>query len=358
MLCRKRFASTVCGVVLAAALGGYTWEGGVQNQRPIFSLAFLTAAALANSEPVLLMATEVSLAVRIAQAETTQPLASSPSPGQAAEVKVPATNSSACSEAKDRQVVEELLKAMGQPNLAVDKVAIFGGVGTGESCIVELDLNFRDLSGPIPARIAQLTGLRKLSMARNKLTGSIPVELAQLQSLELLDLGGNDLSGEIPPQLGELTALKELDLASNQLTGQIPVELSKLQRLRKLNLHINELSGPIPPELGNLTNLKHLRLYNNALSGSIPPELGKLTALETLELFDNQLSGEVPPELGNLVRLELLELHQNQLSGPLPDSFANLTKLVGLTLARNNGLCAPADKFKTARWYRPEMACP
>ena len=112
----------------------------------------------------------------------------------------------------------------------------------------------------------------RLSLASNQLSGSIPAELANLEELSRLYLGSNQLSGGIPPQLGNLSSsLTVLDLGSNQLSGSIPPELGNLWRLTNLNLGGNQLTGSIPPH-GNL----QLSRYLHQLSGSIPG-LGNLS---------------------------------------------------------------------------------
>lgn len=46
-----------------------------------------------------------------------------------------------------------------------------------------------------------------------------------------IKLNFNQLSGEIPPELGNLAGLTVLDLGNNRLNGGIPPELSKLNNL-------------------------------------------------------------------------------------------------------------------------------
>ena len=92
--------------------------------------------------------------------------------------------------------------------------------------------------------------VRRLDLGSNQLSGEIPAELANLSNLVDLDLSGNQLSGEIPAELAKICpSWHDLDLSSNQLSGEIPAELAKIPFL---NLRSNQLSGEIPAELANL----------------------------------------------------------------------------------------------------------
>ena len=46
--------------------------------------------------------------------------------------------------------------------------------------------------------------VRRLYISFDQLSGEIPAELANLSNLKSLDLGDNQLSGEIPAELGNL----------------------------------------------------------------------------------------------------------------------------------------------------------
>ena len=157
-----------------------------------------------------------------------------------------------------------------------------------------------------------------------------------------LHLFGNQLTGEIPAELAELTQLQELILGANQLTGEIPVELGQLSQLTYLNLGGNQLTGEIPAELAELTQLRELHLDYNQLTGEIPPELAQLSQLTVLGLENNQLTGEIPVELGQLTQLQRLYLNDNELTGTIPPEFENLTQLQVFDI-RNTGLCVTAD---------------
>ena len=88
------------------------------------------------------------------------------------------------------------------------------------------------LKQPIPASIARLKGLRRISLWECQLTGKIPPELGNLEKMEYLEMFGNpELTGPIPASLGNLTEAKWINLNSCDLTGNIPVEITKLDKL-------------------------------------------------------------------------------------------------------------------------------
>ncbi len=201
--------------------------------------------------------------------------------------------------------------------------------------VTAIRLEYRGLTGPIPAEFGRLAKLEVLSLEENMLEGPIPAELGKLANLKSLSLEENELSGSIPPELGSLGKLNGLNLYDNNLVGTIPPELGNLGELDALFLEKNNLRGPIPPELGNLTNLSVLSLGNNKLKGQIPSELGNVTNLEALFLEDNKLSGLIPSELGYLANLEALYLNDNKLSGRIPSELGKLTRLNTLYLNDN-----------------------
>ena len=158
------------------------------------------------------------------------------------------------------------------------------------------------LSGEIPADLANLKYLEFLALRDNQLEGEIPSELEKMEFLRILSLSGNRLEGKIPPELGRIESLTMLLLDGNRLEGEIPRELAGLVELHTLEIQDNNLNGEIPPELGALAEMNHLDLSNNQLTGDFPPELEQLTELEELVILGNQLTGCVPLELEDVLR--------------------------------------------------------
>ena len=208
-------------------------------------------------------------------------------------------------------------------------------IGGTPSRVTELNLYGYQLTGSIPAELANLTRLRAVLLSSNRLTGTIPASLGRLAILEALDLRDNELTGTLPVELGGITGLRSLSVGNNQLTGPIPTWLASLSNMLSLSLGGNDFSGPIPPELGALVNLRTLSLAGNSLTGGIPVELGSLSNLKELYLSGNQLSGTVPTWIDGLSDLYVLSLADNQLTGPIPTELGNLPNLTTLDLSGN-----------------------
>ena len=199
-----------------------------------------------------------------------------------------------------------------------------------EGRVTEIYLIGNNLTGEIPAELANLSRLEGLYLARNELSGSIPRELGDLSSLRTLMLFSNDLTGEIPYQFGNLESLEEMHLGHNNLSGEIPTSLGDLGNLRKLQLTINELSGSIPASLGNLDNLTHLSIGANNLTGSIPAGIADLEELTHIYLWGNELAaGAFIQRLDDLDGLQFLDIGGNRIDGG--DVLAELHALDNLT---------------------------
>ena len=196
------------------------------------------------------------------------------------------------------------------------------GVTTdADGMVTRLELNGKNLRGPLPDALGQLGNLAVLDLGDNHLSGGIPSSFGQLRLLVALNLEGNQLAGGLPPEIQHLENLETLHLAGNQLSGEIPSELEHLGALEVLDLGDNAFIGPIPPEIGTLAALVHLDLSVNRLTGPLPPEIGRLSSLTTLDVASNpELSGPLPLALS---RLDLESLHVNgtQLCVPLSEEF-------------------------------------
>ncbi|MCE5166785.1 hypothetical protein HAX54_026462, partial [Datura stramonium] len=108
-----------------------------------------------------------------------------------------------------------------------------------------LEIQAAGFKGPISPRISVSTQMIELRIT--DLTGSaseFPL-LENMTSLTRLILRNCNISGKIPAYIANMHKLKILDLSFNRLEGQIP-NLEGLKKLDYLYLIGNRLTGPIP----------------------------------------------------------------------------------------------------------------
>ena len=150
--------------------------------------------------------------------------------------------------------------------------------------VTGIALTGNNLSGALPANLAELKNLRYLVVDANRLTGPIPA-LAGLTNLESVFVGHNQLSGEIP-SLAALTKLAYVSADHNQLSGPIPTSVSDLPNLQYFVVDYNRLSGTVPKPPASLT----------AFSAALCPNLLDTTpsADPTIDAAWNSATGLTP----------------------------------------------------------------
>ncbi|NXG94297.1 MFHA1 protein, partial [Stercorarius parasiticus] len=200
--------------------------------------------------------------------------------------------------------------------------------------LAELDLSHNRLRGlGDGGALAGLRGLRKLSLSHNELGAEgpgLPPGLAELGRLEELDLSFNRLR-RLPEGLGHLRHLRALDVDHNLLPS-FPAPLLELAALEELDCSGNRHLGALPEGIAALRRLKILWLSGTGLV-ALPEGLCQLSALESLMLDGNRLQA-LPAGFGSLQRLKMLNLSSNLL-GEFPAAILALPSLEELYLSRN-----------------------
>nr|XP_023876767.1 probable LRR receptor-like serine/threonine-protein kinase At3g47570 [Quercus suber] len=210
--------------------------------------------------------------------------------------------------------------------------------------LTQLYLGENEISGTIPASLANLDKLIVLSLDDNHFTGIIPASFRRFQKLQVLLLTGNNLSGEIPTFIGNLTELFQLFLNENLFEGTIPPSIVNCQLLQFLDISLNKLNGSISQHTGlSSLPLVVLNLSHNSLTGKLPFEVANLKNINELDVSNNHLSGEIPTSIGNCLILEHLYLQGNFFKGAIPSSLASLRGLRHLDVSQNN-LSGPIPK--------------
>ncbi|KQJ89243.1 receptor kinase-like protein Xa21 isoform X1 [Brachypodium distachyon] len=196
-----------------------------------------------------------------------------------------------------------------------------------------LYLSNNTLQGTIPS-LANCSNLKALWLDRNQLVGQIPTDLPPF--LEKLQLSVNNLTGTIPASLANITSLNQFNFALNSIEGNIPNELRKLPALHILNAGGNQLTGTFPQAILNLSTLVSLNLGQNRLSGEVPSNLGNsLPNLQAFALANNFFHGEIPSSLINASELSKFDISSNNFTGLILRSIGRLSKLTWLNLEFN-----------------------
>lgn len=118
------------------------------------------------------------------------------------------------------------------------------------------------------------------------------------EALKLTGIYLNDrnLSGDVPAEIANLPELENLSLQGNLITS-LPEELWSLTNLYYLDVARNKLSGPLPAAAKNLSELNQLLLFDNNFEGSIPDEwFSGFGSLEYLYLNGNRLIDTITEE--------------------------------------------------------------
>jgi len=214
-----------------------------------------------------------------------------------------------------------------------------------------------NIAGPLPPEIGLLCRIEEINLRNNQLDGTIPIEFWDLTTLKIIEFGGNngfnELTGTLPADIAQLTALTHLDLANNEFFGALPPEIGQLTNLTDLllggNSGFNEFSGMLPSSFCNLVNLEFLNLANNLFVGPFPTCIGNFTSLTSLNMGGNPNTNDFTgpfPDLSNLTNLSSLYLSGNSLTGSLPAYLASLPNLSIISI-QNNQLSGCYDNTLT-----------
>lgn len=167
------------------------------------------------------------------------------------------------------------------------------------------------------------------------LSGDVPAEIANLPELENLSLQGNHITS-LPEELWSLTNLYYLDVARNKLSGPLPAAAKNLSELNQLLLFDNNFEGSIPDEwFTGFGNLTYLYLNGNRLIDTITEEeqatdmwqnlydYGEIT--EQQEGYGIYLAGQIASIQFNATKITLKEGESFQLvTTILPESVTNM----------------------------------
>eukprot|EP01038_Epipyxis_sp_PR26KG_P010943 gene10943-14693_t len=224
--------------------------------------------------------------------------------------------------------------------------------------IIQLNLIYTNMTGPIPPSISNLTNLLQLNFNSNNLNGQLPPQISNLHNLINFSIALNFFTGNFPIGFGSMQ-LKMLYINNNLFSGLFPHDWIHLNAtLQVLNINNNRFEGYIPDTISYFSHLITFRASNNLFIGSISSSIGNLTSLNTLILSHNQFTGPIPnntcvlTQLRNLdlssnhltniiptciveTQINTLLLNTNYLTGSIPDNIGNLSQLLQLYIFDN-----------------------
>ncbi|VEU40520.1 unnamed protein product [Pseudo-nitzschia multistriata] len=150
--------------------------------------------------------------------------------------------------------------------LGSTKLQSLDGIQNGLS-LVDLDVGFNQLSGPIPSSMENLVNLESFGGAVNRFTGTVPGFFA-LRKIGAIHLGDNRFTGSLP-SFSRHPNLRSLDLSGNGIEGSFPSDfLESVDPDEKLfvDLSDNALTGSLP---GSLSRVRDLTIYlrDNRIGG-------------------------------------------------------------------------------------------
>ncbi len=185
--------------------------------------------------------------------------------------------------ADDTLIVRDILDAVGWDTVSAAEVT-----KQADGRVVYLDLSNPSLMAEglkaLPAKVGELTGLRRLILNKNVLE-TLPASMVNLTQLEVLDVGDNELRA-VPEWIGKLRNLRKLDLRNNEFST-LPAGLFTLKNLWHLHMWGNRLTT-ISEDLGKLENLKELYVERNRLT-MLPKSITTMKKLEYIDYGYNKL---------------------------------------------------------------------
>ncbi|PHH74286.1 hypothetical protein CDD80_3186 [Ophiocordyceps camponoti-rufipedis] len=219
--------------------------------------------------------------------------------------------------------------------------------------LTSLNLSSNRLDNDCLDVIAQIPGLKDLSLAKNHLSGPLNPVLCRLGSLEALDVHGNDITA-LPADMEHLSLLRTLNLSENKLGSLRFDSLAKLP-LTQLLVRKNKLSGALIREpISSLPFLQTLDVSANQLTHLVPPGSSiSLPVVNSVSLSMNRLQGL--PDMATWVKLVTLAVQDNHISS-IPESFASLGKLRHADFSSNHVRVVPPEIARmgelTTMWLR------
>ncbi len=215
----------------------------------------------------------------------------------------------------------------------------------------ELGLSDSLIGDTTLARIAGLTTLKRLRLARTSITDAGLAHLSGPKNLEELDLRDAGEHGHRVTTAGlgalrGLTKLRRLDLAGTAAENSVLALISQMPNLNELDLRRTKVTGAGLAHLSGLAGLEILELTGLSVGDEDVLHLARLRALRRLTLSGRGISDRSLDTITNLTNLEGLILDKAAITDAGLQKIADLPKLAVVGL---KGTDVTTDG---ARWLR------
>jgi tRNA A-37 threonylcarbamoyl transferase component Bud32 len=182
-------------------------------------------------------------------------------------------------------------------------------------------------------RLADVKGLRKLTLDRTQVTDAGLKQLRGLTMLQELSLQGLPVTDAGLKHLGGLTGLRKLNLFETKVGDAGLTDLESLTDLRWLSLQRTQVSDAGLVHLKALSRLQTLNLSDQKISDAGLAPLKDLATLEELHLAGTPITGTGLEQLKGLPKLVHLSLHKSQVTDEGLGRLRGWTRLVELDLS-------------------------
>ncbi|CUG93144.1 GP46-like surface antigen, putative [Bodo saltans] len=193
------------------------------------------------------------------------------------------------------------------------------------------------LTGTLPSTFSNWTSVTSVYFNKNELYGSIPASYSRMTSLMSFYFNGNRFSGTLSPDFRLWRAMENFYVSNNALNGSLPPEYSDWHALSQFIVDTNTFTGTLPATYALWKNLVRFHVQDNSLTGTLPSEYGdNFSILVSFLAYNNHLTGTLPESYGKMRILFELQCGNNSLTGTLPESFSAMTAMNDFDVQSNS----------------------
>ncbi len=192
-----------------------------------------------------------------------------------------------------------------------------------------IEFSWEKIGGAALKHIANLTGLREVTINSRKIRDSGLRYLSGLTNLERLDLGGTKIRGPGLDYLKKCPRLRSLVLSDTKLSDDGLQHLLRFNKLQVLRIDSTEVG-----DLRFLSHFKELRvldLSHTSVTNSGLAHISTLKNLESLRLKDTSITGDGLKYISDLKGLKDLDLRKTEVNDAGLAHLSRLTSLENLS---------------------------